>query len=183
MNNDSRESRPDPIERLIADEEAAAMARFRQGDFRSRLERAVAAEEAPVPTKPNARRIPSWAWTAAALFVAAGILAYVAVPKRGPSGGASEAARAMVLRLPGLDGLDEWARNAALEPAPASPAAGGFAAALAGMKTRARPAGEAAAAERIRPSRLGLEKLMEILIRDRAVEKVLSLASPKFKEG
>jgi len=30
---------------------------------------------------------------------------------------------------------------------------------------------------------LGLEKLMEILIRDRAVEKTLSLMLPKIKEG
>jgi len=175
---------PENIERLIAKEETAAMSRFRARDFSARVKRAVAADRTPAPSRAGDRRVPGWAWTAAALFVAAGILAYVAVPKRVPIGGADGSARAVAIRLPGLDGLEAWARDTALEPAPASPAVGGFAAAFAGMGvgTAAEEPGTFAPTDRKIP-RLGLEKLMEILIRDRAVEKALSLMSPKFKEG
>jgi|WetSurMetagenome_2_1015567.scaffolds.fasta_scaffold192448_2 hypothetical protein len=172
---------PENFERLIAEEEAAAVAKFRAGDFSGRVRRAVAAEGSSAAPRPVARRVPGWAWAAGALLTAAGVLAYLAVPK--PAGIANGAAFAELVRFPGLDGLEAWEKDAALAPTPSSPVAGGFAAALAGMKTSARPAGEAAAAERIPPSHLGLEKLMEILIRDGAVAKTLSLMSPKFKEG
>lgn len=183
MTHHKQKPLPKDIARLIAEEETEALARFRQRDFPGRLERAVAVDEAPAPARSHARRIPRWAWTGAVLFVIAGIMAYVAVPKRGSFGGADGEARAVAIRLPGLDGLEEWAKDTFLEPAPAIPAAGSFAAAFAAMKKDAQPADEAVSDERIRPPHLSLEKLMEILIRDRAVAKTLSLISPKFKEG
>jgi hypothetical protein len=186
---------PGEAERLIAGEEAAALAKFRTRDFSGRLNRAIAADGTPGPSRRAARRIPGWVWPAAALFVAAGILAYLAVPKPGPSGEADASARAMLIRLPGLDGLESWAKDTALEPAPLSVSAARFASVLAGMKTvaaedtargvpgRANSDGAEAASSGASRPRLGLEKLMEILIRDRAVAKTLSLVSPKFKEG
>jgi hypothetical protein len=82
--------------------------------------------------------------------------------------------------------LDLWAKDAALEPARLSPAPDAFAAVLAGIKDYEDARAAAAVDSRSRHDRaphLGVEKLMEILIRDGAVEKVLSLISPKFKEG
>jgi len=174
---------PEDVRRLIEAEEDAALARFRSDDFAGRVAKAVTANGDRASARAGAHRIPRWAWAAAAVFGLAAIVAYLAFPKRGPSPFEPGTARAASVRLPGLDGLDAWARDAALEPAPLSPAAGGFAAVLAGLTTRARATDAVEPASMAPAPRLGLEKLMEILIRDRAVEKALSLASPKFKEG
>ncbi len=184
MKNLREKPLPEDIERLIAEEESAAMARFRGSDFAPRLKGAiaVAGHEAPAPLP--SRRIPGWTWAAAGVLTAAAILAYIAVPKRGPSRGAAEEKRTAFVRLPGLEEMELWAKDAALAPAPLSRATSAFAAALARMKAGAATAesvGIAPTEQRV--PHLGLEKLMEILIRDKAVEKTLSLVSPKIKEG
>jgi hypothetical protein len=184
MKNIKENPLPEDIARLVREEESAAMARFRGRDFTGRLKRTIAAAGGAAPVRASLRKIPRWMAASAGVLAAAAIIAYVTVPKRGADDGAAERARPGLVRLPGLDGLDLWAKVAALGPARLPIASDHFAAFLSGMKAVATTVTnvDLIPTEGKAPH-LGLEKLMEILVRDRAVEKALSLVSPKFKEG
>ena len=113
MKNIKENPLPEDIARLVREEESAATARFRGRDFTGRVKRAMAAAADAAPVRASLRRVPRWMAASAGVLAAVAIVAYVAVPKRGADDGAAERARAGLVRLPGLDGLDLWAKVAA----------------------------------------------------------------------
>jgi hypothetical protein len=179
----------DPIDLLIAEEEAGALARFRSRDFAGRLKRALAEEAAPVTGRPFYRRIPRPAWVAAGILVAAGVALFLVLPRSAPSGSAIKAISAALIRTPGLQAIREPASAAAENPPSLSaPGEGRFAAVLAEIRKSSAPAvpagtGAPVPSGKERAPHRDLEKTMEILIRDRAVEKVLTQIFQKTKEG
>jgi hypothetical protein len=192
MNNDNRESRPDAIERLIADEEAAALDEFRMGDFRACVERRIAEE-----TRAGEGRRASFAGrflrpavvTAGAALVCV-VVAFLILPRSSSSNGTTAMIQRALLGMPGLPSPD---MTTAINSEAAGVSAGvpslSFAAVLASARDEmaaGERAGDVSSAARggdSRAPRLSLQEKYEILIIEKSVERVLTQLANKFKEG
>jgi len=191
MNNDNRESRPDAIERLIADEEAAALAEFRTKDFRARVGRHIAKE-----TRAGEGRRASFAGrflrpaaiSAAAILICV-FIAFLVLPR---SSSSNETAAIIQRALLGWPALRSLPRATAAKPEAASVSGGAASFSFAAVLAAAR--NEIAAGERVRTGssapggelrapRLSLREQYEILIIEKSVERVLTQLANKFKEG
>jgi|GEM_PF-1218863 len=191
MNNDNRKSRPDAIERLIADEEAAALAEFRTKDFPALVERRIA-EETRAGVRPRASlasRLLRPAAIAAAAALLCGIIAFFVLPRSSSSGGAAAMIQKALLGMPGLQELD---RTTVADPEAANISGGAsrfsFAAVLAAAREEIVAGGHAGTGSaapdgKRRAPRLSLREQYEILIIEKSVERVLTQLANKFKEG
>jgi hypothetical protein len=191
MNNDNRESRPDPIERLIADEEAAALAEFRTQDFPALVQRRIA-KEARDGRKHRASFFgrllrPGIAAAAAALVCA--VVVFLVLPRGSSSNETAAMIQRALLGMPGLQPLD---RPAAADSEAAGDSGGASSFSFAAVLAAAH--GEITAGERGRAGssppggegrapRLSLQEKYEILIIEKSVERVLTQLANKFKEG
>ena len=191
MANDNRESRPGAIERLIADEEAAALAEFRTRDFPSRVRRHIS-EEMGSGGKHRAffaGRLWRPAAIAAAAVLLCAVIAFFVLP-RGPS--SNETAAVIQRALLGMPGLQTPDGTAGLDSDAAGVSGGDsspFFAAVLAAAYREITAGERAGTVSTAPGgerrspRLSLQEKFEILIIDKSIERVLTPLANKFKEG
>jgi hypothetical protein len=188
MTNDDRESRPDAIERLIADEDAEALVEFRTRDFPDLVERRIA--------EAGRRRRPAFSGrflrpvtVVAAAVLACAVIAYLVLPH----GSSVNESAAMIQRaLQGMPGLQPPDKAAAGDADAGS--ASGSASPLSFAAVLASAYGEITAGEREgagasdpagerRAPRLSLREKYKILIIEKSVERVLAQLTNKFKEG
>ena len=171
------------IDRLIRNEVGAALVEFRGGDFEARVRRRLAAEERPSRKKtPLLVKSAVPAMAAVLLAVLAGVIAIVA-PGRAPI---DAGLIATVLRE-----LPPFA-PAASDPSAGRPPAeetepGGGAIARALGSAGSRPeggAGEAGSGDTApKAPQLTMKKRMEILFKDKVIERVLLSCAPRSKEA
>jgi len=170
------------IGRLIQNDVDGALRVFRSRDFGTRLRARIAADERAVKAKSLLRRI---AVPAAALLAVSAALYLLNVPRPPAPGPAHPRLFAAVLRQ-----LPSFSRPGAESPAgPAgeagrSGAGSRFQSALASAERRKEEARETPLrADRPRIPVLSLKKKMEILYRDRVIERALMLLTGKSKEA
>ncbi len=191
MNNDNRDSRPDAIDCLIADEEAAALAEFRTKDFPALVKQRIAEE-----TPDGRRRRPSFlsllerpAAIGAGVALVCGLIAFLVLPRGSSSGGAAAMIQKALFGMPGLQALD---RTAVVDSEAAGVSGSASSDSFAAVLTTARK--EIAAGERARTGssppggkrrapRLSLQEKYEILIIEKSIERVLTQLAKRFKEG
>jgi len=191
MNNDNRESQPDPIKRLIADEEAAALAEFRTKDFSALVQRRIA-KEARDGRKRRASffgRLLRPAAIAAAAALVCAVVVFLVLPR----GSSSNETAAMIQRvLLGMPGLQPPDRRTPTDSEAAGVSGGAFSFSFAAVLAAAH--GEITGGERGRAGssppggerrapHLSLQEKYEILIIEKSVERVLTQLANKFKEG
>ncbi len=174
---------PDDLRRLIDRDIAENLSRFRDSDFETRLRKRLV-EAMPVPAPKTRRLVPAVVWGAGAALVLAAALIIPWGKKRTPFSVSVADLESALRAAPG------WRAFAADRPATAPAAAESalghtFAAAL--EKGLLREGDRAAALERTAPNLLtippaGLKRTIEILIRDRAIERVLIRSSIFNKE-
>ncbi len=191
MNSDNRESRPDAIGLLIAEEEAKALAEFRTRDFPALVERRIA--ETP---RAGRRRHASFfgpflrpAAISAAAILSCALIAFLILPQSS----ASNESVAMIQRaLLGMPGLQPPDRTAAVDSEAAGVSEGvssfSFAAVVAAAHNEIAAGerlrnGSSAPGGELRAPRLSLREKYEILIIEKSVERLLTRFANKFKEG
>lgn len=191
MRSDHQTSRPDAIERLIADEEAEALAEFRTSDFSARVQRRMAEENrnGRRSRASFAGRILRPAAIAAAAVLLCVVIAFFILP-RGTS--SNETAAVIQKALLGMPGLQPPDRTAGLDSEAAGVSGGSsspfFAAVLAAARREIVAGGHAGTGSAAldgerRAPRLSLREQYEILIIEKSVERVLTQLANKFKEG
>ena len=183
MDDEHRDPAFDAIERLIREEEGAALEAFRRRDFGRR----VAARIEAAGGLKTGRSFPRPAFLAAAavlLMIAAG--AYFFLHRSGPRGAGRDAGR-FVAVFRELPGLAELASRPAAPPRGETeilPAAASIRDGLAMAGRQKAGEEESAPLPKAAPNvpRLSLEKKMAILFKDKAIERVLVSIREKTKE-
>ena len=174
------------IDRLIRDEVAQALGRFRAGDFEGRVRRRLAAEAGP-----TCRRPMPWmqtaVWVSAALWLAVAVTSIVLVITNRPSVRAPIDAGPIAAVLGELPPFAGSAPEPAAGPAgeTAIPGAGRAIASVleatgAGKDRRAGPGTIGGGAPKAAP--LTMKKRMEILFKDKVIERVLLSCASRSKE-
>lgn len=178
----------DRIGEIIGAEEEQALARFRSSRFGERLKRALEEQPAASPLTARAPSVLRPVWISLAVLAALAAAATWLFRPRSPalvSGGAVEA---LFHGLPGFQAIEN-------PPPPLSAGSGdsgsplerniafvlGGPARPEGKRSHERGGGHSLVTPR--PEPLGLERVYEILIIDKSVERVLADLSPKTKEG
>jgi len=172
------------IRRLVSAETAEALRRFRAGDFEAKLRSRIAAGERVTGGSPKGflGLRPLAVRAAAAVFVLLLAGGAFLVFRRGPQEGGGETA--MFVKAVGmLPGLESVTAGLPHETGPA-PAAGSPMARVLGRAYEERKAEEEGLSPAAGPAapHLSLMKKMEILFKDRALERVLLSIHEKFKE-
>lgn len=173
------------IRRLISAEEKEALESFRAGDFEKGLRARVAAareEKRPLLLFGKPALLVSAAATAFVLVAAAAALLLFRHPEGRMRGETVDFAKAVGM-LPGLADVQGSfsIRVPSAAPIPAGPVAKVLARAYA--QKREAESRAALPPARLSPPRLSLEKKMEILFKDRVLERVLVSIREKSKEA
>jgi hypothetical protein len=180
MKNDENQEPGDVIQKLVAAEEEEAFRRFRDRDFSARVIALVRAEEKGRRPSSFWQKIPVAAWTGAALLVLGAAIALIIGVPRGPRITTMQTIEDFLRQTPGVQGLLNQPAVAELNP---DEIPSGFEKSI--LKTLAATGEERAgersvgsettpALERSKVPRLDLEKTYEILIQEKAIERVLS---------
>jgi hypothetical protein len=177
------------IRELVKAEEEAAMASFRTGHFRERLEETLRAADGPPSRQPLLRSVPRPVWvSAAALMLATGALLSLWL-FRPPASDGSLTVASFLRQLPLMQAIEKApSQIAEFSSLPGSILEKKIIAALSGPDAQpgvAPTGGRNGAFMTINPETrpMGLEELYNILIVNKSVERVLTDASQKTKEG
>lgn len=183
MDDEHRDPAFDAIERLIREEEGAALEAFRRRDFGRRVAARIEAAEG-IKTGRSFPRPAFLAAAAALLMIAAG--AYFFLHRSGPRGAGREAGRfvAVIRELPGLSELASRpaASSQGTTEMPAVPVSIRDGLAMAGRQKAGEEESASLPNALANAPRLSLEKKMAILFRDKAIERVLVSIREKTKE-
>lgn len=179
----------DMISELIAAEEKDALARFRASRFEDRLRNRIKMDRAQ-PSRPSALRAALRpVWISAAVLVVLGSAALIFLRSRPPAPARVMSVENVLRLLPGIQAIEKQ-KPGGLDIAPlsGSPLDQSIAAVL---SSRIRPDAGSPALDRhpappsFDPARkpLDLQELYDLLIMNKSIERVLTLVSPKPKEG
>jgi hypothetical protein len=183
MNNDA-----DTIREIVGAEEEKALVRFRSSGFGERLKQSLAEHSAAPPRPARFRQVLRPVWISlAVLIVLAAAAAWLLRPRAGAAHGGA-VIEALFHGLPGLQAIENPPPPLnAVSPVPGSPLERSIASVLSGPVESSGSPGSPRSREysTIKPDAkpLGLERVFEILVVDRSVERVLADISTKAKEG
>ncbi|OGD18404.1 MAG: hypothetical protein A2W03_06755 [Candidatus Aminicenantes bacterium RBG_16_63_16] len=176
------------IREIVEADERRALDRFRSNRFAERLKKSLADPAArtlrPEGFRPALR--PVWGSLAILIVMAAAAVWLLRPRTRAITGGA--VVEAFLHGLPGLQAIENPPRPlSAVSPGPGSLFEKNIAAVLSGPPGSSASPGSSRSRElsAVKPGSqpLGLERVYEILIIDKSVERVLTDLSPKTKEG
>lgn len=191
MKNNEDDNALAVIERLICEEEGKALARFRAGDFRDRLERSLAEKGGDSSNRLRAfvRRIPRLAWATASILFIGGCLAFLVLSRSGSAGDSVRVIGNALLKMPGFQSIGQGTITPAKSPlSSVFRPENTFAAVLGAVQGRTGESGPgepgaSVSPKKARPPYLDLQEKYRILIEEKVVERVLTLISQKTKEG
>jgi len=174
---------------LVEAEESKALAEFRASHFRERLEDRISSAAASSPRPSLFQVIPRPVWVSSAMLIILGVAAIILLHLRAPAPDDRAAVEALLRQLPGLYAVENQVRVVPdLSSLPLSPLEKGIASILSNpsASSGATPLpGQNQGFSTINPKKvpMDLQKLYNILIMDKSVERVLTAVSQKTKEG
>jgi hypothetical protein len=188
MTGRDRNDDADTIKEIVEAEERRALDRFRSNRFGERLKKSLA-DQAARPFRPEGFRSvlrPALVSLAILIVMAAAAVWLLRPRTRAITGGA--AIEAFLHGLPGLQAIENPPRPlSVVSPVPGSPLEKSIATVLSGPSESSASPGSSRSREfsAIKPGSepLGLERVYEILVIDKSVERVLTDISLKTKEG
>jgi len=174
---------------LVEAEESRALAKFRASHFRERLEDRISSAAASSPRPSLFQVIPRPVWVSSAMLIILGVAAIILLHLRAPAPDDRAAVEALLRQLPGLHAVENQVRmDSDLSLLPLSPLEKGIANIFSKPNASfwATPLpGQNQGFSAINPKKLpmDLQKLYNILIMEKSVERVLTAVCQKTKEG
>jgi len=174
---------------LVEAEESKALAEFRAGHFRERLEDRISSAAGSSPRPSLFQVIPRPVWVSLAILIVLGATAIILWRSRAPAREDRAAVEALLRQLPGLHAVENQVRVVSdLRPLPMSPLEKGIASIFSNPNassgvTPLPGQNQGFSAINLKKVPMDLQKLYNILIMDRSVEHVLTAVSQKTKEG
>lgn len=178
----------DIIEKLIAEEKEVALRRFRAGDFSSRVRALTQAKRKGRSLSSLRLRIPLAAWGGAALLVVLGIIAFFIFTPRTPQTSATQTIENFLRQTPAVQGLT---RSQEFSTKEVETGASRFkeSIVMALSSSGRNQLSEKTGQDKLVPDsrspqmpHLDLENMYRILIREKSIERVLSLSLKKLEE-